>query len=347
MITRRTRITAKFLYLFLPGVLLLVSLAACQAPTGTVSPTPSPLPSPAFTATPEPLGSQSNPIIIAAVPGPGAAAAEDSAVQAGAQLTSRAGISVQVRLYPDYSTVLDDLTAGRVQAAWLPPLTYLYAKSQGLARVEYLTSHYGVYQYGFQILVNADSGFSLYFDPQSGTNTVDEATALGQFIERRPCYTDPGSISGAIAPAGLLSRNGIAVLEPVFTRGYTSTVRALYIRGVCDFGATFALSGDPRTSPSVINDLPDASQRVVIAWRSDAIIPNLNFSTAASLPDDLRARLNQALLDLCRSPEGPDLLTLLLEYNIEDLKPADDSAYQALSDLVQAAGVDLADHLGY
>lgn len=345
--TLRTREPVGFFRLVLLGTLVLAGLAACQTSANTATVTPSVQPSPTPTATPEPLGSLSNPILIAVVPGPDAPAVEDPAGQVGAQLTDRTGLSIRVNLYPDYATVLDDLTTGRVHAAWLPPLTYLYAKSQGLARVEYLTSHFGMYQYGFQILVNAESGFSLYFDPESGTNIVDDATALAQFVERRPCYTDADAISGAIAPAGLLNRNGVAVLEPVFTRGYTSTVRALYIRGVCDFGATFALSGDPRTSPSVMNDLPDAAKHVVIAWRSDAIIPNLNFSTAAHLPDELRARLNQALLDLSQSPEGPDLLTQLLEYSVEDLKPADDAAYQALGDLVQSSGVNLADHIGY
>jgi len=344
---RHTGFSAGIFRLLLPGMLLLAGLAACQPSTGTATVTPAAQPSPIPTATPEPLGSPSNPILIAVVPGPEDLAAEDSSDQVSARLSDRTGLSVRVQLYPDYTTVLDDLTAGRAHAAWLPPLTYLYAKSQGLARVEFLTSHFGVYQYGFQILVNAESGFSVYFDPQSGTNIVDDATALAQFAERRPCYTDTDSISGAIAPAGLLKRNGAAVLDPVYTRSYTSTVRALYIRKICDFGATFALSGDPRTSPTVLSDLPDAGQRVVIAWRSGAVIPNLNFSTAAHLPDELRARLNQALQDVNQSAEGPDLLSSMLDYNVEDLKPVDDSAYQTLGDLVQSSGVNLADHIGY
>lgn len=328
-------------------LLLAVILAACSTVTETSTPTATLQPSPSPTATLEPLGALSNPLIIASVAGDDAQAAEDAAAQTGAQLTDLTGMSVRVHIFPDYSALIEALSSGQVHAAWLPPLTYLHARSLGLARVEYLANHFGVYQYGFQILVNAESGFSSYFDPQSGTNLADEITALAQLEGRRPCFTEASSISGAIAAAGLLNRNAVTTLPPVFTRSYTATIRALYIGGVCDFGTTFALSGDPRTSPAVTDDLPDAGSRVAVLWRSDALIPNLNFSTSPSLADDLRAALLQAVLDLSRQPAGTELLSQINNYSIEDLKPADDSVYQALNDLTQSAGIRLADHIGY
>jgi len=90
----------------------------------------------------------------------------------------------------------------------------------------------------------------------------------------------------------------------VVTQSFTSVVRALYIKGICDYGVTFAYSGDPRTSSEVLQDLPDALNKVIIIWRSDPIIPNLNLSFIPSIPKEIRDNIVSALQDLVITGQG-------------------------------------------
>jgi hypothetical protein len=43
-------------------------------------------------------------------------------------------------------------------------------------------------------------------------------------------------------------------LNPVFTYNYNAIIRALYIQGICDFGVTYALTGDPLTSSDILSN---------------------------------------------------------------------------------------------
>jgi phosphonate transport system substrate-binding protein len=254
---------------------------------------------------------------------------------------------VQSRVLPSYQALVDEISNRRVHIAWLPPLTYLYASRIGVAQAALLANHFGVFQYGSQFLANTSSGFTPYFDPISGLNSADAATALAQFNGLRPCWVDPGSASGYIVPAGLLALNQIPIGEPAFTQSHSSVVRSLYVKGVCDFGGTFAISGDPRTASTVLQDLPDAIERIPIIWRSDAIIPNLNISYIAGLPEDRVKALNASFLQIAQQPEGLALLSSTADnYQVDALKPVDDSVYDRLREFVDALDLSLANYLG-
>jgi len=342
-----------------PAILLLVLalwLAACAQPqsatltptvTTTPAPTATPTRLPTVTPTPFPLGSQENPFVIAVVEitaGPQTAvAAQELAVRLAAA-TAR---SVIVRTFSDYNDLLLALEESRAHIVWLPPLTYLHASRRGLAEAALITSHFGVYQYGTQFMANTASQFTPYFDPISGLTSAGPETALPQFEGMRPCWVEPGSPSGYIVPAGLLASQGVSTTTPIFVQTHTAVIRALYIQGICDFGATFSISGDPRTSPAVLNDLPDALNRVLIIWRSDPIIPNLNLSFIAGLTRKDRQDLIDALLVINQTAEGKALLSAAAgDYQIEDLRVVEDSLYDPLRAMVDALDLDPKDFIG-
>lgn len=327
-------------------IIFILSLAACQAKpteqnqaTATLEPTSTP--------TPEPLGREGNPVILGLVP---SESAPDQIAQAAAlaeQISTVVGFTVKVLAVDDYDLLLNELQAGKVQLAFLQPMTYITAHQNNLADVALLTNHFGVYYYGMQFLANVESGFVPFFDAKNNANTSDAATALSQLNGKRACWAETNSISGYILPAGILAENGISVSEGARLVSQTAIIRALYIKGVCDFGATFAISGDPRTSSTVINDLTDVRERVPILWQSDPVIPNLNMSYAASLPMEMRAPLTQAFLDMVRTEEGKSLLSAATgDYEIRDLREVDDSVYDPLRDAVDALGFDIYTALG-
>ncbi len=326
--------------------ILSLTLYACQASPNAnaiASATPETTP----TATPEPLGSEGNPVILGLVP---AENAPDQATQAATlaeELSSAAGFSVKILVVEDYEALLAKMQAGSVHMAFLQPITYIAAHQNQIADVALLSNHFGVYYYGAQFLANVESGFSSYFDSNTNTNTADALTALSQLNGAKPCWTDKTSISGYILPTGILAQNEIPVADGATLLSQTAIIRALYIKGICDFGTTFAISGDPRTSSSVINDLPDVRERVMVLWQTDPVIPSLNLSFIPALPTEKRSALTQAFLDLAKSDEGKALLTAAAgNYEIQDMRVVDDSIYDPLRGVVDALGYDVYSALG-
>lgn len=102
-------------------------------------------------------------------------------------------------------------------------------------------------------------------------------------------------------PVGYLNKYGIKTQAAAFVQGHPTVVRALYAKGICDFGATFI---DARTSSALQKDLPDVMDKIVVIWRTDPIIPNDNVSYAATVPEDMRAKLNEAFLKIAETEEA-------------------------------------------
>lgn len=336
-------------------IIMLISLplaSACgtgRTGTATVAPTLTVTATfpPTLTPTPEPLGTSANPFVIGLVSETGDPQMDAAAQELARQISAFGQVSVAGRVFSTYNQLLESMAGGDVHAAWLPPLTYLYASERDIADVVLLTNHFGVYQYGTQFMANVDSGFIPFFDPISGLSSADAATALEQFRGLRPCYVEPQSPSGYIFPAGLLQGNQISSQIAVLAQTHTAVVRALYIKGICDFGATFSISGDPRTASAVLDDLPDVMNRVLIIWRSDAVVPNLNLSLLASLSEGDRQVLTRAFLELGRSPEGRALLSLSANnYQIEEIKAVNDEIYEPLRQAAKALNLNLRESVG-
>ena len=270
-----------------------------------------------------------------------------AAQELAGRLASGTTYSIIVQEFASYQDLLEAFEAGRVHIAWIPPLTYLQASRRGLAEVAFISSHFGVYQYGTQFMANAASGFTPYYDPISGLTSASEDVALAQFSGKRPCWVEPQSASGYITPAGLLASQNVSTQTPIFLQSHTAVVRALYIKGICDFGATFSTSGDPRTASAVLDDLPDAMNRVLIIWRSDPIIPNFNLSFIATISRKNRQDLIDAFLIINQTEEGKALLSAAAgDYQIEDLRVVEDRLYDPLRKMFDALNLNPKDYVG-
>ncbi len=131
------------------------------------------------------------------------------------------------------------------------------------------------------------------------------------------------------------------------SRTHPAVVRALYIKGICDFGATFAYSGDPRTSSLILGDLPDALDQIEILWRSEPIIPSLSFNASSKTPPEIISKLAESLLQISKEVDGPALISESLNYDVQGLMPIDNEFYNELRELVQAANIVPFQYLGY
>jgi len=315
-----------------------------RTPTVDVTPPPvqSPTPRPTSTPTQPPLGSDGNPITIGFIITPDEVTAIDSAEEIAILISQDTEFAVETLIYPDFQSLSSAVQDGSVDLFWLGPLEYIHLNWEGAAQVVLLTNHLGVYAYGVQFMANVLSGFTSYYDPDTNLTTGDPVAALQQFAGTRPCFLNPDSIPGYYVPRGLLENTSTPILEPVFTYDYSATIRALYIRGICDFGVSYALTGDPRTASDIIQDIPLAQEQVIVIWQSDGIIPNLNLSAGTHLPAHIRHRFQEAVLDLADLPEGLQLLSTALKYDVEALKTVEDIFYNPLRAAIVPLELDLA-----
>lgn len=336
------RFKADSLILIILVLFLGLTLSACSqapdenTPTLTVTTvqtkvpilTPTPRPSP--TPTLPPLGMAGNPVNIGFVIPAEDTNRMDSAEDIAFLIGEDTGYAVQSLIFPDFSSLAEAIQEGKVHLFWLSPLEYLYLNGLGTADVLLMSNHLGVFAYGVQFFTNATNGFTPYFDPETGQSQGDGVDALQQFAGTRPCFLNPESLPGYYVPKGLLAAASTPTLEPVFIYDYSAIIRALYIRGICDFGVGYAWVGDPRTAGDILQDIPDAQDRVEVIFQSDAIIPNIGLAASPNLPLNMQVRLQEAFLDFASITNGLPLISNGLNYDVEALKVVTDDFYTPL-----------------
>ncbi len=340
-------------FIVLTAILATFIVSACgvtQTPTPTSVPqittTVTLTPLPTRTVTPQPLGTEPNPLIFGIVSpdsDPKTLAAADD-VAAAIQVVT--GFVIKAQAFTSYEDMISEMSLRHVHLAFLPPLTYLYANQMGFADVGMLANHFGVTRYASRFFANVAGKFTSFYDPGSDRSTADPATALEQFRGKRPCWVDPQSPSGYVVPLGILESNDVATIEGAFLVSPAGVIRALYVTGICDFGATFATTGDPRTSTAVNQDLTDVMNRVVVIWQSDPVIPSTNLSFQPAVSSEMREDLTYGFKDLVKNEQGQSTLSTAINYEIVDLELVNDSIYDPFRDLVEAAGVDLVNLIG-
>jgi len=317
-------------------------MSACTTPVVTEEPTVAPTEPPVeATAIPEPtaipLGTAENPIIMAMAPSATSQELIAGGEAVAAKLTEMTGYTIKTTVPNNYAALVEAMGSGNAHVGWLPTFPYLLAKLQGYADVGLAVVRFGSTQYGAQFVANVDSGFTPYFDPTTNANTADAITALAQFADKKPCWTDPLSTSGYIIPAGFLAKDGIKTKAAAFVQGHPTVINALYAGGICDFGATYI---DARTTKSVIEAKPDVMEKVVVIWQTDPVIPNDNVSFATNVPEDIRAKITEALVAMASDADGQTLLKNM-GYDVQGLQVVDDTFYDDFRVYLQAAGIDV------
>jgi phosphonate transport system substrate-binding protein len=319
----------KKLFLVLSFVLAASMLLASCAPKATPTPEVTVAPTSAPT-----LGTEADPLIMALAPSATTQELIASGDAIAAQLSTITGYTIKTNVPTSYGALIEAMGAGNAHIGWMPPLTYVVAKSKGFGDVGLVVLRAGLDHYGFEYIARADAGFTSYYDAASGKDTADAATALAQFAGKKPCWTDPFSASGYVMPLARLTALGLKVKDGAFVQGHPTVVTAVYSKGICDFGAVYV---DARSA--VVKTLPDVNTVVSIIWVSDNIIPNDNVTFAANVPADMRQKLTDALLQLAGTPEG--LKALKAVYNVDGLKVVPDSFYDDFRVLLQSTGLDI------
>ena len=310
--------------------------AATEAPVVTEAPTEPPTPAPTEPPAPE-LGTAENPIIMALAPSATTQELQTGGEAIAAKLSEMTGLTIKTVVPTNYAAMIEAMGAEQAHIGWLAPVQYIVAHGKGYADVALATIRNGSNHYGFQYVANAAAGFTSYYDAATAANTADAATALAQFADKKPCWTDPLSSSGYILPYGLLAENGVKTKSGAWVQGHPTVIKSVYLspKGeICDFGATFI---DARSN--VAADFADVNDKVVIIWVSEPFIPNDNVSFSTGVPAELREKIAAALLELAGTEEG---ITLLKNggYSIQGLEAVDDTFYDEFRVYLEASGID-------
>jgi phosphonate transport system substrate-binding protein len=271
---------------------------------------------------PEPLGTEENPIIWSFVP-----SGEMERVSAGARdvadlLHDKTGLYFDTNVATEYAGVIEALSSDPPEAhmASLATFAYVLAADRGVAEAALVSVRFGSPTYNGQIIVRADSGIRKVSDLKGKT--------FG-----RP---DPLSTSGWIIPMLTMRAAGIDpdrdLAEVVDAGSHDSVVAAVY-NGDVDAGASYV---DARSR--IEDDHPDVMEKVVVIQITEDI-PNDGVQFVPSLPDDIRAKIVKALLEIAETEEGKDALKTAYQWNA--LEVHDDSFYDPFRQVLQASGLSI------
>lgn len=312
-----------------------------STPTEGLAAVPLASPTPLPTSLPEaPLGTDAHPIVLSLLPSREQAIPE-SARDLAAQLSHLTGLVVVPYAPATNVEAVEALGAGRVHAAWLPPFPYLLAHEKGYADAALAAIVLGRDLGAAQFLVNRrkvdDRTFTLYYDPLTGANLADAATALKQFADKKPCWPDSYSAAGYVVPLGILNENGIPTKPGAFVQGHATVIKSLYgdpEGQICQFGVVLA---DHQIF--IASGYEDAAERVPIVWVTEAVVPFNGLAYSSSLPDEMRISLSAAFLSLIQTEEGNAVLRDT--FQIDGLKLVDDTFYNPLRRLLEKSGLSL------
>jgi phosphonate transport system substrate-binding protein len=288
-------------------------------PTTTLPPVP--------TATTNPLGTAAQPIVLAFAPSTSSTQLTTGGQALADQLKTMTGLEFKVSVPTSYAAQIEAMGSGNAQVGFLAPAAFIVAHAKGYADVAMVSLRNGADHYAFQYIANAAGGFKSYYDPATGKDTGDAATALAQFAGKKPCWTDPISASGYLVPAGFLAANNIKTLAGAWVQGHPTVVKSVYLspKGeICNFGATFVPMANISDAKS--GAFMDYATKVVTIWVSDPLIPNDTVAFGKSLPADMRQKISDAIVALAGTPDGLKVLNGF-GYSWSGVKVVDDTFF--------------------
>ncbi len=273
------------------------------------------------------IGAADRPVVLAFAPSAESGKILESGDKIAAALSAATGLTFKAQVPTSYAAVIEGMCSGKVEVAFLPPLSYVLGKDKGCAEVLLVSVRNGLPTYRGQIRVRSDSGIG----------------SLAELRGRKFAFVDPVSTSGSMYPQLLIKKQFNQTAEQffgagnaVFAGGHDKAMIALYNKQVDGAASFIDVSTDiPSSALKIFPDLGQKTKR--IAETED--IPSDTFSVRPDLPTDLKARLKMALADYAKTEDGKKALLGL--YSVEDLTTIPDSAFDGVREAAKIVGINL------
>ena len=237
-------------------------------------------------------------------------------------LSKEIGVEVRPVVFGDYQTLVDCLSFGEVDVAWMPPLAFVEAARRGADCLLKLCRR-GQGSYKAALLVRADSPIE----------------SAGQLRGRNAAWVDRDSAAGYVFAAALLARE-LGPLDEALGRqhfhGSYRGVAAALLNRWADVGALFCPTDNTEEAmaaawaPLLGQNLHDLRP---IAF-SDPI-PSDNIAHRPGMPLEQIDRITQALVGLAGHRSGKHVVRSVFNADgFENVRSSEyDPARQALADL--------------
>lgn len=237
-----------------------------------------------------------------------------------AMLSEELGVKVKGFTATNYVGVVEGLGSGQVDFGFIPPFAYVLANQESNAQV-ILTSlnRSGEAFYRSQFLVREDSEINSFQDIR------------GKIVG----FVDPSSTSGYLFPGAHLIGEGIDLerdIDYIYSGGHDKSLQLL-LNGDIDVAPTFV---DVRDRYK--DEFPSAMEETRILGYTDNI-PNISVTTSGSMDEEMRLKIQEALLNIAESPEGKALLAEL--FNMHGFVAATDSDYEVIRTTAAIMDIDL------
>ncbi|NLM04685.1 MAG: phosphate/phosphite/phosphonate ABC transporter substrate-binding protein [Clostridiales bacterium] len=235
-------------------------------------------------------------------------------------LSEELGMKVEGFTATNYVGVIEGLGSGQVDFGFIPPFAYVLANQESGAEV-ILTAinKSGEAKYRTQFLVRENSDIESFEDIKG----------------KKVAFVDPSSTSGYLFPGAYLIEQGIDLekdIEYIYSGGHDKSLQLL-LNGDVDVAVTFV---DVRERYE--EEFPNAKDETKILGYTD-YIPNISVTVRGDMDQELKDRIQEALLKIADTDEAGELLKEL--FNMYGFAKATDEDYDVIRKTAKTMNVDL------
>lgn len=269
-----------------------------------------------------PIGTAENPIKLFFVPSVDAKLIVEAAPVFKNFLEKSTPYKYKVSIPTSFIAVVEAFGTKRADIAALNTFGYVLANEKYGAEAWLTFIRYGHNTYRSQFIARADGPIK----------------TLQDIKDRKIAYVDPASTSGYLLPLKMLNDLKVKPKENVFAQKHDNVVSMVY-QGQAEVGATFysppeeGVIQDARRL--VKTQYPDVEEKIKIVQLTDPI-PNDPFVFRKDLPQEMKERVQKALLDFVNTDEGRKAFHML--YGVTALKPSTDKDYESVRVMLKTLG---------
>lgn len=237
------------------------------------------------------------------------------------------GMNMEVKPYiaADYTGIIEAFRSNKLDAAFLPPASYVMGKKEADIKVILKSQRSGKPFYYGAIIVRKDSNI----------NTLQDLKG------KRIAFGDPISTSSHVFPKMLLLKNGINpdndFSNVLFSGTHDSVVLSVYNKKV-DAGATFTDDKEGKNGSWVRYLKPEQSKEIKILAVTEPI-PSDSICVSSKMTEENANKLANVILEYTSTKEGSDMMKKL--YKFDGYLKANDADYESVREAFELSGIDI------
>ncbi|MDG0815620.1 phosphate/phosphite/phosphonate ABC transporter substrate-binding protein [Bdellovibrio svalbardensis] len=267
----------------------------------------------------EVLGSAENPIKFHLVPSVDAKVLADNSKILKEYLEKNTPYKFQITIPQSFVAVVESFGTERADVAAINTYGYYMAHKAYGVEARLTVIRYGLATYQSQFLARSDSKIKTLKDLQG----------------KKMAFVDPASMSGYLLPLKTLNDKKITLKQTVFAMNHDAVVTMIY-QGQVDAGATYyspPQDGHIEDARRLVKtQYPDVEQKVKIIELSEPI-PNDPIVFRKDLPEEMKEKISDALLQFVATPEGKKSMDLML--GATNLKKSTDADYDTVREMLR------------